>query len=103
MEELRSTNALVRVIADTATTMPKTAVSRGSPAASSEPKVMTSATAATARPISSPALCSDFTWTALPPMLTVRPALSPRSATDFRSARARSVTSAWATLYVTWA
>ena len=77
---------------------PRIAVSRGSPAAIIEPKVITRTTAATPTPISSAALLAALSLTALPPRLTFRPAFSPWATTSVWTAWAAPLTSASATL-----
>ncbi len=62
------------VIVETPMPTPIRAVSRGSPAATSEPKVMTRTTAATAMPMTSVAPVSGTAWSASPPTSTVSPA-----------------------------
>ena len=67
---------------------PRIAVSNGSPAATSEPKVITSTTAATATPITSVALCSPCACIASPPYSTARPAARAGSAAPASASRA---------------
>ncbi len=74
------------------------AVSRGKPAATSEPKVMTSTTAATTRPMTSVALCSGCPSTAVPPNSTPIPASRATPAAANRLSRASSVISPGCTL-----
>ncbi len=65
---------------------PMTAVSRGSPAAATEPKVISRTTAASPMPMASPAPpAAGWVASAVPPVSTVRPA-SRASSTAFSNA-----------------
>ncbi|CAM5677840.1 hypothetical protein SALBM135S_09380 [Streptomyces alboniger] len=89
-------------IAAMVTPTPTSAVSSGSPAAAREPKVISSTTAASAKPMASaepPAAGGEAS--ALPPTSTVRPA-SRASSTDFsRAVLLESVRSSALTLKLT--
>lgn len=71
---------------------PTTAVISGSPAAASEPKVISRTTAATPMPRNSPIPAGGSPATAPPPASTVRPEVRARSTAAVRSARPASVT-----------
>lgn len=78
---------------------PMMAVSSGSPAAISEPKVMTRTTAETAMPMSSadpPISCSA--WTASPPVSTVKPSARVLSVASVSASWVLSVSSVEITL-----
>ena len=80
---------------------PMSAVSSGSPAASSEPKVMTRTTAAMPMPISSPAPSSGIAVSASPPISTVSPEARACCAASFSASREESFSSMPETLYFT--
>ncbi len=91
--EPRSSTVARAVISDTPMPTPMSAVSSGSPAAISEPKVMTSTTAAMATPMTSVAPVSGITWSASPPISTVSPSLWAASPTCSSESRVPSVSS----------
>lgn len=95
--EAMSTNDEATVMAHRAMPTPTIADTRGNPAATSEPKVLTRTKAATSRPISSAALLCSSSSTALPPRLIFRLAFSPLSATWCRASDAAGVMSACGT------
>lgn len=72
--EPRSRVLASAVIAETPMPTPMRAVSSGRPAATSEPKVMTRTTAATAMPMISLLPVCGTVWSASPPISTVSPA-----------------------------
>lgn len=99
--EPRSSTLASAVIDETPMPTPISAVSSGSPAAMSEPKVMTSTTAASAIPMTSVAPVSGITWSASPPISTVIPLFCAASPESSRESRVASVSSIELTLYVT--
>lgn len=96
--ELRFMTELATEIAPIAVPTPNSAVNSGSPAATSEPNVMTRTTAAMPMPMSSVALCPASSATALPPMLTARPAFSPCAEMSFSASCEALLTSDCGTL-----
>ncbi len=96
--EPRSSTFARAVISETPIPTPMSAVSSGSPAAISDPKVITSTTAATATPMISVAPVSGITWSASPPISTVIPLLCAASPASSSASRAPSVSSIELTL-----
>lgn len=96
--EPRSRTLASAVIVETPMPTPMRAVSSGSPAAISEPKVMTRTTAAMATPMISVAPVSGITWSASPPISTFIPLLRASWPTSSRASRVASVSSMELTL-----
>ncbi|CAM5434536.1 hypothetical protein SALBM311S_04731 [Streptomyces alboniger] len=95
--------ALARaVMVETPIPTPMIAVSSGSPAATSEPRVTTRTTAAMARPMTSPtAPGSAPAWSASPPTSTVSPVARASSPAVSRASLVESASSMPGSLYFT--
>ncbi len=99
--EPRSRTFASAVIEETPMPTPMIAVSSGSPAATSEPKVTTRTKPAMTTPTISPAPVSGMVWRASPPTSTVRPLPCASCPACFRASRVPSVSSMALTLYAT--
>jgi len=88
---LMSRNREAIAMPDSPTPTPATAVSNGSPAATSDPNVMTRTSAATSTPMTSVAPVSGLARSASPPASTVNPAARPASSPCSSAARSPAV------------
>ncbi|CAM5394778.1 hypothetical protein SCYAM73S_04352 [Streptomyces cyaneofuscatus] len=99
--EPRSRAVASAVISETPMPTPIRAVSSGSPAAISEPKVMTRTTPAMATPMISAAPVCGMTWSASPPISTFMPLFCASLPASFSESVVVSVSSMELTLYAT--
>lgn len=98
----RSRTLASAVMVETPMPTPMSAVSSGSPAATSEPKVTTRTRPAMTTPTISPAPVSGIAWSASPPISTVSPADLAASPLFLSASRVSSVNCIALALYDTW-